>query len=113
MFCRLLRYVIGDASSPGLKPHDVENTISINEVRFHIEQLTTPIAEVSELIQDNIRVLDAHKKKMQQNDQTLEELKQQMHIPCVNIEVKELTQPVTVCTDPKCADIVKVKFRLF
>ncbi|XP_063922373.1 uncharacterized protein LOC135136857 isoform X2 [Zophobas morio] len=105
---RLLRYVIGDASSPGLKPHDVENTISINEVRFHIEQLATPIAEVSELIQDNIRVLDAHKKKMQQNDQTLEELKQQMHIPCVNIEVKELTQPVTVCTDPKCADIVKV-----
>ncbi|KAJ3655986.1 hypothetical protein Zmor_015093 [Zophobas morio] len=105
---RLLRYVIGDASSPGLKPHDVENTISINEVRFYIEQLTTPIAEVSELIQDNIRVLDAHKKKMQQDDQTLEELKQQMHIPCVNLEVKELTQPVTVCTDPKCADIVKV-----
>ncbi|XP_063922376.1 uncharacterized protein LOC135136858 isoform X2 [Zophobas morio] len=105
---RLLRYVIGDASSPGLKPHDVENTISINEVRLHIEQLTTPIAEVLELIQDNIRVLDAHQKKLQQDDQTVEELKQQLHIPCVNLEVKELTQPVTVCTDPKCAEIVKV-----
>ena len=43
-----------------MKPHDVENTVSINESRFLIEQLTTPIAEVSKLIQDNIRVLDKH-----------------------------------------------------
>ena len=92
-----------------MKPHDVENTVSINEVRFLIEQLTTPIAEVSELIQDNIRVLDKHQKSLQQEDQTLDQLKDQLYIPCVDLEVKELNQPVTVCTEPKCTEIVKVR----
>ncbi|XP_063922391.1 uncharacterized protein LOC135136866 isoform X2 [Zophobas morio] len=57
---RLLKYIIGDSKHSALNPHDVENTVSINEVRFLIEQLTTLIAEVSELIQDNTRVLDKH-----------------------------------------------------
>ncbi|KAJ3655992.1 hypothetical protein Zmor_015097 [Zophobas morio] len=105
---RLLKYIIGDSKHSALKPHDVENTVSINEVRFLIEQLTTPIAEVSELIQDNIRVLDKHQKSLQQEDQTLDQLKDQLYIPCVDLEVKELNQPVTVCTEPKCTEIVKV-----
>ncbi|KAJ3655988.1 hypothetical protein Zmor_015094 [Zophobas morio] len=106
---RLLAYIIGDIENAALNPHDVENTISINEVRFLVEQLTTPIAEVSALLQDNIRILDRHKKSLSEEDQTLEQLKKQLHIPCVDLKVKNLTQPVTVCTDAKCADVVKVK----
>ncbi|XP_063922697.1 uncharacterized protein LOC135137082 [Zophobas morio] len=59
---RLLAYIIGDIENAALNSHEVENTISINEVRFLVEQLTTPIAEVSALLQDNIRILDRHKK---------------------------------------------------
>ncbi|KAJ3655974.1 hypothetical protein Zmor_015081 [Zophobas morio] len=104
----LLKYIIGDFKKGALKPHDVENTISINEVRFLIEQLSTPIAEVSELIQDNIRLLDRHKKRFNLETQTVDQLKTQLYIPCVDLEVKELDEPVTVCTDTKCADVVKV-----
>ncbi|KAJ3655989.1 hypothetical protein Zmor_015094 [Zophobas morio] len=105
---RLLKYIIGDSKHSALKPHDVENTVSINEARFLIEQLTTPIAEVSELIQDNIRVLDKHQKSLQQEDQTLDQLKDQLYIPCVDLEVKELDEPVSVCTESSCTEIVKV-----
>ena len=103
-----MAYIIGDIENAALNSHEVENTISINEVRFLVEQLTTPIAEVSALLQDNIRILDRHKKSLSEDDQTLEQLKKQLHIPCVDLKVKNLTQPVTVCTDAKCADVVKV-----
>ena len=107
-----MKYIIGDFKKGALKPHDVENTISINEVRFLIEQLSTPIAKVSELIQDNIRLLDRHKERFNLETQTVDQLKTQLYIPCVDLEVKELEQPVTVCTDTKCADVVKVRPRL-
>ena len=103
----MLKYIIGGPKNAALKPHDVENTISINKVRVLVEQLTTPIAEVSELIQDNLRLVDRHKEKLTLEDQSLEELKQQLHIPYIDLEVKELSHPVTVCM--KCADVVKVR----
>ncbi|XP_063922626.1 uncharacterized protein LOC135137020 [Zophobas morio] len=105
---RLLTYIIGDARTSPLKPHEVENTISINEVRFLIEQLSTPIAEVSEIIQDNLLLLDRHKKNLNVETQSLDQLRQQLYIPCVDLTVTELSQPVTVCTDTSCAEVVKV-----
>ncbi|XP_063922693.1 uncharacterized protein LOC135137079 [Zophobas morio] len=106
---RLLVYIIGDARTSALKPHDVENTISVNEVRFLIEQLATIIAEVSELIQDMSRLLERHKRNLSLENQTLDDLRKQLFKPCVDLQVKELSQPVLVCTDPKCADVIKVK----
>ena len=104
----MLTYIIGDARTSPLKPHEVENTISINEVRFLIEQLSTPIAEVSEIIQDNLLLLDRHKKNLNVETQSLDQLRQQLYIPCVDLTVTELSQPVTVCTDTSCAEVVKV-----
>ena len=107
-----MAYIIGDARTSALKPHEVENTISVNEVRFLIEQLATPIAEVSELIQDNLRLLERHKRNLSLENQTLDDLRKQLFIPCVDLQVKELSQPVTVCTDSKCADVIKVRLRV-
>ncbi|KAJ3655979.1 hypothetical protein Zmor_015086 [Zophobas morio] len=105
---RLLKYIIGNSKNPALKPHDVENTVNINEARFLIKQLTTPIAEVSELMQDIIILLDIHQKRLKQEDEILDQLKDQLYISYVDFEVKKLDQPVTVCTEPTCTEIVKV-----
>ncbi|KAJ3659869.1 hypothetical protein Zmor_011532 [Zophobas morio] len=105
---RLLIYVAGDGRIPPLMPHNVENTMAVNEARFLIEQLATPLAEISELIQDNLLQLDRHKMNLSVENQSLNELKQKLYIPCVDLEVKVLNQPITVCTNTKCAEVLKV-----
>ena len=107
---RLLIYVAGDGRIPPLMPHNVENTMAVNEARFLIEQLATPLAEISELIQDNLLQLDRHKMNLSVENQSLNELKQKLYIPCVDLEVKVLNQPITVCTNTKCAEVLKVSF---
>ncbi|XP_063930985.1 uncharacterized protein LOC135143068 [Zophobas morio] len=105
---RLISYIVGDASRDALKPHQLLNTISINEARRIIVYLSQPLADISQLIHDNLRILERHKQNLRVENQSLDELKKQLFIPVINLEVTQLTQPVTVCTSTKCADLVKV-----
>jgi GTP-binding protein EngB required for normal cell division len=105
---RLISYIVGDASRDPLKPHQLANTFSINEARRIIVQLSQPLADISQLIHDNIRILEKHKGNLRIENQSLDDLKKKMYIPVINLEVTQLTQPVTVCTSAKCADLVKV-----
>lgn len=109
-FFRLINYITGDEGShQGLLPHDVKNTISINEVRGLIEQLSKPLSDITQLIQDNLRALEKQESFLTMENQTLDELKNKLFMPVVLLKVKELTQPVTVCTDKKCASVVQVR----
>nr|XP_008197555.1 PREDICTED: uncharacterized protein LOC659539 isoform X2 [Tribolium castaneum] len=105
---KLISYIVGDAAHDPLKPHQLSNTISINEARRIITQLSQPLADISQLIYDNIRILERHRRNLAMENQSLDELKKKLYIPTVKLEVTQLTQPVTVCTTPKCADVVKV-----
>nr|XP_023025718.1 uncharacterized protein LOC111513720 [Leptinotarsa decemlineata] len=105
---KLINYIVGDPKNPPLKPHHVKSTSAINEARRMIQQLAQPLAEISQLINSNVQALERHKANMQLDNQSLEELRSKLYMPVISLEVIKLTQPVTVCTARKCADIYKV-----
>lgn len=105
--CRVLSYIVN------LNPHDPKKTIGINHARKMVLQLAQPLAEIVQLIGDNIYELDQHTNQLLIENQSLEELKQKLHMPVIDIRVKELPQPVTVCTSPQCSAIYKVSFYFF
>ncbi|KAF5308239.1 hypothetical protein FQR65_LT06232 [Abscondita terminalis] len=108
LLSRMIAYVVGDKEYPGLIPHEVKNTISVNEARRLIVQLSQPLAEIVQVIQDNIRALDTHQKELQLTDTTLSRLKTNLYIPIVDLKVMELDQPTTVCTSLKCSTVYQV-----
>ncbi|KAF5288459.1 hypothetical protein FQR65_LT02111 [Abscondita terminalis] len=105
---RMIAYIVGDGNNPGLIPHEVKNTISVNEARRLIVQLTKPLAEIAQLIQDNIRAVDTHKMSLKLTNTTLTELKSKLYIPIVDLKVTTLKQPTTVCTSLKCSTVYQV-----
>lgn len=108
MFFSLVEYIIGDSKNPPLQPHYVKNTNAINEARRLIIQLSRPLAEISQLISDNVFILQRHKEDLDMSSNTLDELKKKLYMPVIGLDVTELKQPVTVCTSTKCSEIYKV-----
>ncbi|KAJ8910296.1 hypothetical protein NQ315_002458 [Exocentrus adspersus] len=103
----LIKYITGDAENPPLKPHFIKSTSAINEARRLVTQLSQPLADISQLINDNLFILQRHQENFDLNTDTLEELKQKLYMPVINLQVITLTQPVTVCTAKKCAEVYK------
>ncbi|XP_076266752.1 uncharacterized protein LOC143200242 isoform X2 [Rhynchophorus ferrugineus] len=94
-----------------LKPHQVKNTSAINDARRVIYNLSKPMADITQLVQDNILALQRHKRNMEFENNDLQELKAKLHIPSIELQVTRLTQPVTVCADIKCCELYKVDDR--
>lgn len=88
----------------GLKPHKIQDTISINEARRLILNLSKPLALVAKNIDDNLRNIDRKQIQMADKNNTIEELKQLLHFDMVKIEVIEIPHPRTVCTHSHCTD---------
>ncbi|XP_049823906.1 uncharacterized protein LOC109608186 [Aethina tumida] len=105
----MLKYIVGDASTKPLTPHMVKNTVSINETRRMINQLSQPMLDISQNIENNIRILERHKVKISETNKTVDELKRNLFMPVINLETTKLTQPVTVCSDKKCVEIIKIE----
>ncbi|XP_023309902.1 uncharacterized protein LOC108905327 [Anoplophora glabripennis] len=104
----LIEYIIGDSKNPPLQPHIIKNTNAINEARRLIIQLSRPLAEISQLISDNVFALQRHKEDLDMSYNTIDELKKKLYMPVIDLEVMELSQPVTICTSKNCAEIYKV-----
>lgn len=108
----MLKYIMGDENNPGLTPHDTRKTVSINEARRAIMQLTQPLAEITQLICDNVYALEQHMKKLSRTNQSLDELKKNMFVPVIDIKATPFDQPRTVCADQKCTSTYAVSFVL-
>lgn len=100
---------MGDFKNKPLQPHLVKNTLAVNEARRLITQLAKPLADVSELINDNINILERHEETLRLDNMNLNELKKQLFMPVVNLKTVQQTQPVTICASRKCAEIYKVR----
>lgn len=109
---RMIKYIVGDAKTAPLKAHMIRNTISINEVRRFIIQLSQPLAEIVQHINNNVRVLEQHERDLQIENQSLEEMKHKLYMPVLELKVTTLTQPTTVCATPKCSEIYTVCLNL-
>lgn len=107
---RMLLYITGNDKIKGLEPHQVQKTMCVNEARRMISQLSQPLAEITELISDNIRSLERHNQMLGLENNSLKQLCNQLYIPVINLKVINLTQPVTVCTSKTCATIYKVSY---
>lgn len=106
----MMSYICGDETHPGLVPHQTRNTMSINESRRIIMQLTQPLADITNLICDKVYALEHHTRKLQTDNQSLEQLKQSLYVPLVDIDVTPFDKPRTVCADKKCTSQYTVGF---
>ncbi|KAL1497317.1 hypothetical protein ABEB36_008299 [Hypothenemus hampei] len=91
-----------------LTPHFVHNTCSVNEARNVISHLSQPMADIVQLVQDNIQILTNRENDLNIDTESLEELKNKLYIPVIDLKVIKLTEPVTVCTDLECTETLLV-----
>lgn len=105
----MLDYIGGKNGSGGLTPHFVESTISVNNARKLILQLSRPLADIAQLINDNILGIDRQQQQLSRTDISICELKKKLYIPQTNVRIKMLDYPMTVCAGPKCIKQVFVR----
>ncbi|KAF2891786.1 hypothetical protein ILUMI_14387, partial [Ignelater luminosus] len=91
-----------------LPPHKIQNTLSINESRRLIVQLSRPLADIANLIQINVTQMERQEKLLNLHADDVEKLKDNLLVPVTNIRVEELTQPRTVCTNLQCCEVFQV-----
>ena len=88
-------------------PHRVKDTVSLNEVRRLINELTRPIAEIARNIESNIAVAQDRMDECKYADMSIDELRMKLKIPTVDLESVQLAYPRTVCTSTKCTAYVQ------
>jgi hypothetical protein len=106
---RLMARIIGSSETPGLVPHLVKNTISVNDARTVIIELSQPLAEIAQNIQNNLQVLEQHQQDVKNSSDDIEKCKANLYVPVLDLEVTTLSQPVTVCAASKCAEVYQVR----
>jgi len=99
---RLIDYI------SSLEPHKVKNTLSLNDTRRLILQLSRPLAEITSTIQNNIRVAEQKRKDVQESTKHKEDLIKDLYIPIIDLKVTPLDHPRTVCTAQRCVKYFSV-----
>nr|XP_022906980.1 uncharacterized protein LOC111418618 [Onthophagus taurus] len=95
---RLLQYV------ETLKPHRIQNTISVMDARRSIERLRKPLSEISVLIENNLNRIKRLEENLLDTSRSIDDLKQFLCVPRINLKVVEYPYPRTVCTHENCTE---------
>ncbi len=88
------------------KPHDVQDTLSINEAQQLIRKLGRPISEVARLINKNIALATQYEEQVRNSSSSERERMDAM--PQKSARFVSLRYPCTVCTSDKCTRIIMV-----
>ncbi|KAL3268006.1 hypothetical protein HHI36_007139 [Cryptolaemus montrouzieri] len=107
--CKLIHYIMGDVDHQPLLPYFMKDSTSINEARIMINQLAQPLADILQLIFDNLRILDNRYMELTKQNLSLDQLKSKLYVPIIHLKCIKLTQPATVCCDPKCAELLVIE----
>ncbi|GBG92281.1 hypothetical protein CBR_g55050 [Chara braunii] len=99
---RLIEYIV---SRP---PHQVQDTVSINEARRLILQLAMPLGDISKVIQINKKLIDEKMSEDVSHIKHISELRKISFVPCVDLQYVELKQPHTVCAADCCREVITV-----
>eukprot|EP00794_Sanderia_malayensis_P001186 gene1186-biopygen413 len=91
-----------------LKPHSVRHTVSLNNARRIILELSKPLAKVAANIQVNIDSANNKAKELEASKKKASELQDKLYLDAVDLEVVHLDYPRTVCTDLTCVQYVQV-----
>ncbi|KAM0553118.1 hypothetical protein ACHAPJ_007667 [Fusarium lateritium] len=95
---RLLRHF------DSLKPHDVNQTLSMDRVRRVIQELVKPMVNVARGINASIDNLDEKMKELRDKRLNGDELRKKLHFEKIEFNAKQLDMPRTVCTKKDCCD---------
>ncbi|KAB8267137.1 hypothetical protein BDV30DRAFT_244581 [Aspergillus minisclerotigenes] len=88
-----------------LSPHEVQSTVSLNQSRTMIAQLTKPMAEIAETILASIEVNKDDIKYINQKELSLSELKSKLYVKIIGLKSHQLDQPRTVCGHASCIEL--------
>ena len=104
---RLFEYV------QGLHPHTVKETMSLNNARRIILELSKPLAEIASTIQKNIDAANRKANELQASKATASDLQNKLYLDAVDLRPIHLNYPRTVCTDATCVEYITVRFCCF
>ncbi|KIW98299.1 uncharacterized protein Z519_01883 [Cladophialophora bantiana CBS 173.52] len=93
---RLLNYI------RRLEPHQVKNTLSLNEARRLILQLTKPMAEIAQKINDTIELNQRDNELLRNSRLSKDEMLKKLDIQQNSVVFSPVTRPKTVCTNANC-----------
>lgn len=100
-----LRFLDNITKIPG---HRVDMTISLNQARLIILKMTRPLAQISDLIQTNIKISNDYNKELENCELEINKLAAKQKIMTVGYESNKLPYARTVCTSPKCSTIERI-----
>ncbi|KAK0656595.1 hypothetical protein B0T16DRAFT_315380 [Cercophora newfieldiana] len=87
------------------QPHLVTNTISLNGTRQLILGLTKPMAEITQLIQQNITQGQAQEKILNDGRLAGNDLRKRLQFQKQLLRHRSLAKPRTVCADRSCIEV--------
>ncbi|PAV88735.1 hypothetical protein WR25_10998 isoform C [Diploscapter pachys] len=85
-----------------VEPHVVARTVSLNSARELILTLAKPLADISQIIQDNIAAMNEKAEEVQALNVRKDDLMKKLMILQIGLQPKELGFPQTVCTGVNC-----------
>jgi len=95
---KLLQYVTQ------LPPHSTIDTININKLRQILVDLLDPLANIFEVIDNNLTLWNEQKQKIERAKGDLKSTRELMITKCLNVEMKKLKKPKLVCTTNRCRE---------
>ncbi|KIY01181.1 uncharacterized protein Z520_02733 [Fonsecaea multimorphosa CBS 102226] len=89
-----------------LEPHQTENTLSLNEARRLILQLTKPMAEIAQKINDTIELNQRDNELLRNSKLSKDEMLKKLDVQQNSVVFSPVTRPKTVCTNARCIEKV-------
>ncbi|CAG8598909.1 10130_t:CDS:2, partial [Gigaspora rosea] len=96
---RLFKYI------KSCTPHNINDTVSLNNARQTVMIFCEPLAEINRNIQENLAKIKELKEEIEKADLTEEELKSKLYIPHIELKITLLKQPRVRCKDCKMLNI--------
>ncbi|KAF2801544.1 uncharacterized protein BDZ99DRAFT_469550 [Mytilinidion resinicola] len=96
---RLLQY------THNLIPHQVKSTLSLNETRYLISQLTKPMQQISKAITDSVAQNEKQMDDLKNTRATGLALQSKLNIHKTVVDAKQLDKPKTVCAHASCVTV--------
>ncbi|KAF9884687.1 hypothetical protein FE257_001316 [Aspergillus nanangensis] len=87
-----------------LHPHHTQQTLSLNETRHLISQLTMPMQQISVAITDTIAKNSTQINDLRNAELTGKQLKARLQIHKTAIKANQLSKPKTVCAHKDCVE---------
>jgi len=95
---RLLTYFLS------LKPHLVKSTVSLNETRHMITELTKPMSEIIRTMNATIKVNEEQIESLSNDRLKKEDIEKQLYVTMRTLKAHRLDRPRTVCAHSDCVD---------